>query len=69
VGGTTQRRGVGRGVGASVAVGRHGVVGSGPRGWRVTGAEIGGGSGLPGGCWNSNRWQDLNSKKKKSNLI
>jgi hypothetical protein len=64
-----RRRGVGRGVGASVVVGRRGVAGSGPHGWRMTGAETGEAGDYQVGPWNSNGWQDLNSKKKKSNLI
>jgi hypothetical protein len=34
-----RRQGVGRVVGASTAVGRRGVAGSGAHGWRATGAK------------------------------
>jgi hypothetical protein len=41
-GGATWRRGVGRGVGASAVVGRHGVAGSGPAAMLMGGVRAGG---------------------------
>jgi hypothetical protein len=74
-GGATRRQGVGRGVGASTAVGRRGVPGSGARGWRADGqhatdAETGEARDCQVGPRHSNGRWDLNSKKEiKFDLI
>jgi hypothetical protein len=73
-GGATRRRGVGKGMGASAVVGRCGVAGSGARKRRAcrlctTSAETGEAGDYQVGPQHRNEGQDLNSKKKKSNLI